>query len=203
MDATTNNFILFQTGKRSQARVIYNTSLGVIFGVKKYADALWKVCEKRDIKVNLRTNLIQIQPDKRRAVFENLDNPDLKTTFEVCLVNTTFKICYFHKCCWLFQYEMLHVAPPMSTPAVLRNNKELTNEAGFLEISKQTLQHIRYPNIFGIGDCGSTPNSKTAAAAGNSIIAMPMKFFTAQFSETDFDIFFILVFSFALKSETF
>lgn len=61
---------------------------------------------------------------------------------------------------------MLHVTPPMSTPEVLANNKELANDCGFLDLNKDTLQHVRYPNIFGLGDCGSTPNSKTAAAAG-------------------------------------
>ncbi|MEL7363815.1 MAG: FAD/NAD(P)-binding oxidoreductase, partial [Bacteroidota bacterium] len=27
-----------------------------------------------------------------------------------------------------------------------------------------TLQHVRYPNVFGLGDAGSTPNAKTGAA---------------------------------------
>lgn len=45
----------------------------MIFGVKHYADALWKIVEKRDITINLRTNLIQVIPDKNVAVFENLD----------------------------------------------------------------------------------------------------------------------------------
>ena len=29
-------------GKRANAKVLYHTSLPVIFGVKKYADALWE-----------------------------------------------------------------------------------------------------------------------------------------------------------------
>src|SRR3546814_5283623 len=31
--------------------------------------------------------------------------------------------------------------------------------------SDLTLQHVRYPNVFGVGDAGSTPNAKTMAAA--------------------------------------
>lgn len=57
--------------------MIYNTSLGVIFGVKKYADSLWKICRSRGIEVNLRTNLKCIEPDRKTAWFENLDNPEL------------------------------------------------------------------------------------------------------------------------------
>lgn len=62
---------------------MYNTSLAVIFGVKKYADALWKICKARNITVNLRTNLIEVKPDQRIAVFENLDKPEQKLQFEV------------------------------------------------------------------------------------------------------------------------
>ena len=29
-------------GKRADAKVLYHTSLPVLFGVKKYADALWE-----------------------------------------------------------------------------------------------------------------------------------------------------------------
>ena len=42
---------------------MYNTALPVIFGVKHYADALWKVVEKRNLKVNLRTNLVEVLPN--------------------------------------------------------------------------------------------------------------------------------------------
>lgn len=54
----------------------------------------------------------------------------------------------------------------MSTPDELRNNSgDLVNEAGFVNVNKFTLQHMKYPNVFSLGDCSSTPNSKTAAAA--------------------------------------
>lgn len=37
----------FQNGVRDKVTVLYNTALGVIFGVKKYAERLLKVVEKR------------------------------------------------------------------------------------------------------------------------------------------------------------
>ena len=61
----------------------------------------------------------------------------------------------------------MHITPPMSTPNVLRESS-LVNSAGFLDVDKNTLQHVKYPNIFGIGDCTSVPTSKTAAAAGET-----------------------------------
>jgi NADPH-dependent 2,4-dienoyl-CoA reductase/sulfur reductase-like enzyme len=128
---------------RQHADIFYNTALPVIFGVKHYADALTKVCKKRNIHVNTRTNLVEVNVDKNQAIFENLDNSQERKTLD---------------------FELLHVTPPMSTPNCLKECKDLTNEAGFVEVNKDTLQHIKYKNVFAIGDCSSSPNSKTAAS---------------------------------------
>jgi eukaryotic sulfide quinone oxidoreductase len=65
--------------KRAGAKVIYNTSLPVIFGVKKYADSLWKIVKERNIDVNLRTNLVEVLPGGKQAIFENLDTQQRST----------------------------------------------------------------------------------------------------------------------------
>ena len=74
---------LSKTGKRSKANLIYNTSLPVLFAIKKYADALWDVVKERDLQVNLRQNLIEVRADKQEAVFENLDKPGETKVIEV------------------------------------------------------------------------------------------------------------------------
>lgn len=73
---------VLQHGKRDKATVIFNTSLGVIFGVKKYAEALLEVIKERNINVNYRHELIEVKPDTREAVFRQLDNPDVTKTFK-------------------------------------------------------------------------------------------------------------------------
>lgn len=125
-----------------KADIHYYSSLGVLFGVKKYADALWDVVNGRGINIHLRHNLIEIKPDTKEAIFENLDTKDLVTE----------------------KYDLIHITPPMSTPGVLSSNSSLANPAGFLTVDKQTLQHTKFPNIFGIGDCTDVPTAKTAAA---------------------------------------
>uniref|UniRef100_A0A8C8TXE1 Sulfide quinone oxidoreductase n=1 Tax=Peromyscus maniculatus bairdii TaxID=230844 RepID=A0A8C8TXE1_PERMB len=60
-------------------------------------------------------------------------------------------------------YEMLHVTPPMSSPDVLKTSP-VADSAGWVDVDKETLQHKKYPNVFGIGDCTNLPTSKTAAA---------------------------------------
>lgn len=131
-----------KTGKRSNANIIFNTSLGSIFGVKKYADALKEIIQQRNLIVNYKQNLIEVQADKQEAVFENLDKPG-----ETQVIS----------------YEMLHVTPPMSSPDVLKTSP-VADAAGWVDVDKETLQHMKYPNVFGIGDCTNLPTSKTAAA---------------------------------------
>ncbi|XP_039214885.1 sulfide:quinone oxidoreductase, mitochondrial [Crotalus tigris] len=133
---------LRKTGKRSKAKIIFNTSLGVIFGVKKYADALLEIIKERDIAVNYRWNLVEVRADKQEAVFENLDKAGETQ---------------------VYRYEMLHVTPPMGPPDVLLNSP-VSDVAGWVDVNKETLQHVKYPNVFGIGDCTNLPTSKTAAA---------------------------------------
>ncbi|XP_047501361.1 sulfide:quinone oxidoreductase, mitochondrial-like [Penaeus chinensis] len=139
---------LRKNGKRDKANILFNTSLGVIFGVKKYAEVLWEVVKERDLTVNLRHNLVEVKPDSREAVFQNLDNPEEFKTFE---------------------YEMLHVTPPMSSPDVLNQCTSLVDGAGYLNVKKDTMQHVDFPNVFGIGDCTSLPTSKTAAAVAGQV----------------------------------
>uniref|UniRef100_A0A8C4QWT8 Sulfide:quinone oxidoreductase, mitochondrial n=1 Tax=Eptatretus burgeri TaxID=7764 RepID=A0A8C4QWT8_EPTBU len=131
-----------KVGKRKDANVMLNSSLGVIFAVKKYANALLRIIEKRDINLNFRHNLVEVRADRQEAVFEKLDSPGETVTF---------------------QYEMMHVTPPMGPPDVLLGSP-VADSAGWVDVNKYTLQHTRYPNVFGIGDCTNIPTSKTAAA---------------------------------------
>lgn len=64
-----------------------------------------------------------------------------------------------------YQYEMLHVTPPMG-PSLVVKGSQLADENGWLDVNKETLQHNKYPNVFGIGDCTNLPTAKTGAAVG-------------------------------------
>lgn len=64
---------------------------------------------------------------------------------------------------------MLHVTPPMGPNRVVQGSP-LADEAGWLDVSKDNLQHKRYPNVFGIGDCTNLPTAKTGAAVGKSFL---------------------------------
>ncbi|GAB6032043.1 hypothetical protein CHUAL_010412 [Chamberlinius hualienensis] len=133
---------LRKNGKRDKVEVIYVTSLAAMFGVKKYAEALAKIVQNRNIKVYFRHHLVEVNPAKNEAIFENLDKPD-----------TTL----------ILPYSLLHVTPPMSPPDFLKTSP-LADNAGWVDVNKHTLQHNKFPNVFALGDCTSVPTSRTAAA---------------------------------------
>ncbi|BBY97639.1 NAD(P)/FAD-dependent oxidoreductase [Mycolicibacterium fallax] len=62
-------------------------------------------------------------------------------------------------------YDVLHAVPRQSAPDWIKSSPLSTGDAlGYVDVDKHTHQHVRYPNIFALGDAGSTPNSKTGAA---------------------------------------
>ena len=70
-------------------------------------------------------------------------------------------------------YDYLHVVPPMRAPDAVKNSPLAWQEGpfaagGWLEVDKETLQHRRYPNVFGLGDINGTPRGKTAATIKKS-----------------------------------
>lgn len=58
---------------------MYNTALGVIFGVKKYADELLKVVDRKDIQVNFKRNLLEVDAVTKQAIFEVLEENRTET----------------------------------------------------------------------------------------------------------------------------
>ncbi|MES3630148.1 MAG: FAD/NAD(P)-binding oxidoreductase, partial [Longimonas sp.] len=116
----------------------------VIFGVEKFARTLRKVVDRYGIDVNLYSELIEIRPDSKEAVFRATGGDSAPAEQVV-------------------SYDMLHVTPPQSAPDFIKESP-LSNEDGWVDVHKHTLQHNTYDNIFGLGDAGSTPNAKTGAA---------------------------------------
>ena len=122
--------------------MVYYCATPTIFSAPKYAAALTEqVVNPRHIEVHFRHDLVEIRSASREAVIGNLDSGETIVQ----------------------PYDMLRVVPPMSAPDFVKQSP-LANSAGWVDVSKETLQHVRYPNVFSIGDASSLPTSKTAAA---------------------------------------
>jgi sulfide:quinone oxidoreductase len=127
-----------------KVKVEFCTAGKVIFGIKKYAVQLQKVVDNLQVHMNYRHDLIAVDGPNKTATYKVTDENG----------NTTEVTKHF---------DMLHVTPPQSAPDFIAKSP-LANDKGWVDVDKYTLQHIRYKNIFGLGDATSTPNGKTGAA---------------------------------------
>jgi sulfide:quinone oxidoreductase len=127
-----------------KAKIVLTTAGGVIFGIKKYADELMKMVNKYGIQLSFKHDLIAIDGVAQMATFKV--TADDGTTSEVQK-----------------KFNMIHVVPPQSAPDFVKNST-LVDETGWIDVNKYSLQHVRYPNIFALGDATNTPNAKTGAA---------------------------------------
>ena len=55
-------------------------------------------------------------------------------------------------------YDMIHVTPPMSPPEFVRTGP-LASADGWIEVDKFSLQHVRFPEVFSLGDASNLPTS--------------------------------------------
>jgi sulfide:quinone oxidoreductase len=133
-----------KSGLLDKIDVKFTSAGSVLFGVEEIKKALEPVVERYGIDVKLLHNLKEIKADEKIAVYDILK--DGKPVGEVEL-----------------EYDMLHVTPPMSAPDFIKKSP-LADAEGWVDVDKQSLQHKKYPNIFSLGDAGSTPNAKTGAA---------------------------------------
>ncbi len=133
-----------ELGTLKDTRVVLVLPTPGMFGVKVFSDELERVVAHYGIEVHKSSEVIEIDGAGKSAVIR--DNTDQSTT----TVN----------------FDMAHVVPPQSAPDWVKGSPlaDPENPFGYVEVDQNSMQHKRYPNIFALGDAGSTPNSKTGAA---------------------------------------
>ncbi|MGB5133863.1 MAG: FAD/NAD(P)-binding oxidoreductase [Prochlorococcaceae cyanobacterium] len=129
--------------KKLKANVVYATATPGIFGVPVYAAPLREVVKRKGIDARYNHVLTAVRPQKQEAVFKVTEGESSREE--------------------VIPYNLLHVTPPMAAPDVVATSS-LANGAGFVEVDQFSLQHVRFANVFSLGDVSGMPNSKTAAA---------------------------------------
>lgn len=126
-------------GDLSAINVEFHNSGGVLFGIDAYVPALMEYVERYDIDLNFGSNLIAVDGPNKTAIFASAAGQVEKS------------------------FDMLHVCPPQVAPDFIADSA-VAADSGFVDVHPETLQHVRYPNIFGLGDATTSPNAKTMAA---------------------------------------
>ncbi|WP_227492690.1 FAD/NAD(P)-binding oxidoreductase [Brevibacterium sp. CFH 10365] len=133
-----------QQGVLDAIRIVLVLPTPAMFGVPVFSAELDKAVKRYGIEVRLSSEVTAI--DSTAQTVTITDNAH-DTSDEV-------------------DYNLLHVVPPQSAPDWIKNSPvaKADDPNGYVDVDPNTLQHTRWPEIFSLGDAGSTPNSKTGAA---------------------------------------
>ena len=129
-----------QVGVLGDIQIDFCTATPGLFGVADYVPALMEYVERYGAQLNFQTNLKRIDGENKIAVFSSPEG-DVEKSF-----------------------DMVHVCPPQCAPQFIKASP-LSDDAGWVDVDQETLQHKRFENIFSCGDVMNAPNAKTAAAA--------------------------------------
>lgn len=115
-----------------------------IFGIPGIADNLDKVIADYGITLHTESEMTAVDADARKVTVSAVGPSGSDA---------------------MLPYDMLHVVPRQSAPDWIKRSPLSTGDAaGYVEVDKHTLQHVRYTNVFALGDVASSPNAKTGAA---------------------------------------
>lgn len=133
-----------RAGNGGKIDVQYAAPQGALFGVPIVAEKVRMLFGDRGIDSHLRHTLKSIDAGAKRARFATPEG-------EVEM-----------------GYDYLHVVPPQRAPDVIRQSglswADKWTDQGWVECDKATLRHLRYPEIWALGDVAGVPKGKTAAS---------------------------------------
>lgn len=126
----------------------------VLFSVPIVAEKVRMLYGQRGIQTHLQHTLTAIDPGRKLATFtvqrpNALGQQSVMSTVEM-------------------PYDYLHVIQPQRAPNVIRESGLSWTDRwvgqGWVECNPNTLQHVRYPDVFALGDVAGIPKGKTAAS---------------------------------------
>ena len=169
---------------RANAELTFYPDGGKLFGVNEYADAIEKQFIARDMKWNFNHNLVAVDIAKKIAIFDKHwqeKGPYDKDLEEYSMVTKNLNV--------EIPFDLLHITPPQKAPDEI-GKSAIGSAKGWVPVNKETLQHVKYNNIFALGDIAAVPMGKTGGTVrkqykvlvDNLIAVMEGKEPTAKFN---------------------
>ena len=124
----------------SNIKTEFYTGMPTMFAVPKYSKALDELRIRRGIEASFGHNLVSVDSAAKKASFKKGDGSIVER-----------------------EYTLLHAVPPMGPLDAIKGSP-IADEAGWVNVDKNTLRHVKYGNVWSLGDSSSLPTSKTAAA---------------------------------------
>lgn len=168
-----------KTGVRKDTNILFITPGSVIFGVDPFKDTLMKIVDRKDLSLRFFHKLIKIDGSKKIATYaitahqnepEKLHYNKKVIPGERYLPEVTDQAGPFDVTTMTeveIPFDFLHLAPPTVAPDFIRHSKLAYADGpdkGWMAVDLNSLQHVTYKNVFGLGDVAALPTAKTGAA---------------------------------------
>jgi sulfide:quinone oxidoreductase len=146
---------LNEAGARDNVTMTLYKNSAKMFGVKEYEDAIKEQFRVRDMKWHTSHNLEEVKLKEKVAVINHhwqekgAWDPDLED-YDIVRKSEKIEVAY----------DFLHIAPPMKAPDEI-GKSAIGSAKGWIPVNKETLQHVKYNNIFALGDIAAIPLGKT------------------------------------------
>jgi len=133
-----------RAGNAGRTNIVYAAPQASLFSVPIVAEKVRMLFEDRGVETMTQRTLTGIDARAKRATFatetgtEDLD------------------------------YDYIHIIPPQRAPDFVVQSglswADRWTDQGWVEVDMKTLRHLRYPEIFALGDVAGVPRGKTAAS---------------------------------------
>lgn len=133
-----------EQGVLQDIRVVMVQPYLTVFGVPGVDEELNRKIAEYGIELRLDSELVSVDASAQNALIRN---------------NATGLAEELH-------YDVLNAVPPQSAPDWLKATELPApgDSGGFVDVDPQTLRHVRFPNIWSLGDAAATTNSKSGGA---------------------------------------
>lgn len=132
---------------REKTEITYAASGRGLIGIPEANARVKEIFAEREVNVVYEHVIKSVDHGKKTASFSvptTFDNPEGKVELP---------------------YDFIHVIPPQRVADVILNSPlPSKSKQGWVEVDKHNLRHVRYPEIFSIGDVSGTPTGKGASA---------------------------------------
>ena len=152
------NSRLEEANARANATLTFYPNGGKMFGVPEYHDAIKAQFEARNFKWNYKHNLVEVDMAKKIAIFDK--HSKVKGAWDEDLEEHTM-ITKHEKV--EADFDFLHITPPMKAPDEI-GKSPIGSQKGWVPVNKETLQHVKFKNIFALGDIAAVPMGKTGGS---------------------------------------
>ena len=149
------NSRLEEAGVKDNVEMHYFDDSSKYFGVKEYADAIDSQFKTRNFKTHFKHNLVGVDLAGKVATFEKKweekgeYDEDLE---EYEMITKTEEVKH--------DFDFIHITPPQKAVDAVAKSA-IGSGKGWVPVNQETLQHVKYPNVFSLGDTAAVKMGKT------------------------------------------